>query len=278
MLKTCPSEIRWQRAELPLLVEALSGSPCAEAPGPDQDLSEWVAVACGHSRMEAEPSRAAVKHVGAALEHAAPALLVFSDGSFAGLLRVRRGKAYLIDTGMRRLPVPLTLLRDTLCAPAEDRFAAETDALLAECRTTRPSRERTRRALLRERASAIPVFLGWQMRSSPGSSFARQAVETGVRGKLTVYAAAYAAEFALSLGAWWILAEAALSGRVDAAWMLAWVAMMACALLCRFAKASAGEAAGVTLGGLLKQRLRAELGLCQQQPETDVFSRQNLLR
>jgi len=62
------------------------------------------------------------------------------------------------------------------------------------------------------------------MRSSPGSSFARQAVETGVRGKLTVYAAAYAAEFALSLGAWWILAEAALSGRVDAAWMLAWVA------------------------------------------------------
>ena len=30
--------------------------------------------------------------------------------------------------------------------------------------------------------------------------------------------------------------------------------------------------------GLLKQRLGAELGLCQQQPEADVFRRQNLLR
>src|SRR4051794_21281886 len=135
MLDTLPCEMRWPRAELPLLVEALSGAPCPAAPAADEDLSEWIEAACGQCRMEAEPSRAAVKQVEAALENSAPALLMFPDGSFGGLLQVCRGTAYLVGAGSQHLPVPLVLLRDALCAPAEDRYAAETDALLAECRT-----------------------------------------------------------------------------------------------------------------------------------------------
>ena len=129
--------------------------------------------------------------------------------------------------------------------------------MLAECRASIPSFERARRALLRERAASSSVFLGWQMRVPPGSSFARQVVEAGLRRRLMVYAAALGGEYVLSLAAWWLLAQAALSGRFDAAWILAWVAMMSCALLCRISKTSAGEAAGVGLGGLLKQRLIA---------------------
>ena len=171
MLKTLPSGARWQRAQLPLLIEALTGVPSLAVPPSDEDLAEWVEAASGHCQMESEPARASVKDVETALEEAAPALLVLPDGGFAGLLRVRRGVAHLItgNSGIQR--VPLICLRDIVCAPVEARYASETDSILAECRADIPSFERARRALLRERAASSSVFLGWQMRVLPGSSF-----------------------------------------------------------------------------------------------------------
>jgi len=71
------------------------------------------------------------------------------------------------------------------------------------------------------------------MRVPPGSSFFRPGDSAGLRGRLLVFIAAYAGEYVLTLGGWSLLGQAALSGRFDAGWMTAWVAMMASALLFR---------------------------------------------
>ena len=108
--------------------------------------------------------------------------------------------------------------------------------------------------MLRERAGAASVTLGWQMRTPAGSSFPRQMVQAGLQRRAWKFGAAYVAEYLLSLGAWWLLGLAALSGRFDPALVIAWVLMIACGLVFRAWKGMSSEALRVALGGLLKQR------------------------
>jgi hypothetical protein len=154
--------------------------------------------------------------------------------------------ADLVTTSFGTRKVPLTALRDALCSPAEAHFEAETDRLLSDCRVSLPRPEQARRALLRERAASTFCAVVWQVRVPAGSSFIRQIVQAGLRARLIKFIGAYAAEYLLSLGAWWLLAQAALSGRFDIAWMTAWVAMMASGLLfayggCRAARGSPSD-------------------------------------
>jgi len=266
MLKTIPAEARWERSHLATLVEALASTsgvestplrepPCS--PGEEEDLDAWIEAACGHLHLEAEPIRTSAKEVAKALEHAAPALLALPEDGFAGLLKIRGGWAHLLTTDLRRTKIPTEALRDILRSPAETPFEPETDRLLNDCCASFSGNNRAKRALLRERAGSSTILLGWQMRESSGSSFARQVIHAGLGRRLSVFAATYAAEYTLSLSAWWLLAQAALGGRFDAALMTAWVAMMASGLLFRVWKASSSEAVAVGLGGLLKQRLIA---------------------
>jgi len=69
------------------------------------------------------------------------------------------------------------------------------------------------------------------------------------------FAAAYALEYALTLGSWWLLASAALSGRIEGAWLAAWALTMIGAMACRSWKTASGESLAVIVGGLVKQRL-----------------------
>ncbi len=260
-----PAEVRWERDQLPLLVENLAevgGAPHAithddppHAPAAAANLSEWIEAACARLGVEGEPAHCALKKVEAELEYAAPALVRLPDGGFVGLAAVRRERARLITTDLRSLTIPLSALRDALCAPAESAVAAEVDRLLDGCELRRP--ERARRAFLRNRAAAAEIDLGWQIRVPPGSDFVTQATHAGMHGRLLLFVASYGGEYALSLGAWWLLGQAALGGRFELGWMIAWTMLMATSLLLRIVKSSSSERLAVGIGGLLKQRLLA---------------------
>jgi ATP-binding cassette subfamily B protein len=264
-LKTIPIEVRWDRSELPLLLEALA-SACGgsrlnfsgEPPQPratQEEMPEWIEAACARLSLDAELSHVRLRDVESALAHTAPALLALPDGSFGGLLGVRGAKARLIATDLRIRTVVLAALRDELCATVESKFGRDVDDLLQDCGASLVHPERVRRAFLRQRAGSAPVVLGWQMRVPPGSSFPRQMIQAGLRKRVFTFTAAYGAEYALTLGAWWLLGRAALSGRFDIGWLMAWVLMTACGLAFRAWKGASSEALAVGLGGLLKQRL-----------------------
>jgi len=261
MLKSLPS------AELPLLLETLASAcgvsrPSASAeplrpPEAGEDTAEWIESACARLGLESEPAHVRLRDAESALGQAAPALIELPGGGFIGLLDVRGAKARVIAAGLRACSVPLESLRDELCVKVESRFTKEVDGLLADCGGRLAHPERVRRAVLRERAGAESVALGWQMRTPAGSSFPRQMTQAGLRGRAWKFGAAYVAEYLLSLGAWWLLGLAALSGRFDPALVIAWVLMIACGLLFRAWKGMSSEALRVALGGLFKQRLMA---------------------
>jgi ATP-binding cassette subfamily B protein len=255
----------WSRAELPLLIESMAAAIGCRADGPagetlpppstDDDVAEWMEVACRRLGLEAAPDHTRLRDVERALEHAAPSILALPDGHYIGVMGVRQGKARLLAKNLRTYTTPLSELRNVLCAQVELRFADEVDAVLAVCDAGQSDRRRMRQALLRERAAAAPVSLGWQLRVPPGSSFRSQMTQSGLHIRALAFSAAYTIEYLLSMGAWWLLGMAALSGRFDRGWLLAWALMMACSVAFRSWKSASSEALAVSLGGLIKQRL-----------------------
>ncbi|MGH9721231.1 MAG: ATP-binding cassette domain-containing protein [Bryobacteraceae bacterium] len=267
MLTAIPIAARWDRSELPLLLETLAsrcdgsrrdfpGEP-PQPPAAESETPEWIEAACARLGLEAELSYVMLRDMESALQDAAPAVLALPDGGFAGLLEVRGSKARLLTRDLRTAVIPLATLRDVLCAGVEAKFSADVDSLLEDCGSIVARPERLRRAVLRERAGSASVLLGWQMRVPAGSSFSRQMIHAGVRARASKFLAAYAAEYVLSLGAWWLLGRAALSGRFDSGWLMGWILLMACALAFRAWKSMSSESLRVALGGLLKQRLIA---------------------
>jgi ATP-binding cassette subfamily B protein len=262
-----PAAARWERPQLPLLIETLAkacgASSCrdrGEPPAPPASAGEasaWIESACAGLNLEAEPLHVRVRDIEAALTQAAPALLALRDGGFIGLLGVRGAGARLVASDLRTHVVRRVALRDVLCAEAEAKFTRDVDGLIEDCGPDVAHPERIRRAVVGKRAGSLTVALGWQMRVSPGSSFLHQMMQAGVGRRVCVFIGAYVVESALSLGAWWLLGLAALSGRFEAGWLAAWVLMMACALVCRAWKGRHAEAVAVSIGGLLKQRLIA---------------------
>jgi ATP-binding cassette, subfamily B, bacterial len=268
VLKTIRTEAVWHRSGLPLLLETLATgngnefqtktAGSASAPSLDgESTSEWVAAECARQGVEAEPAYVALRDIEGALANAAPALLSLPCGGFAGLTGVRNGRARLIGVDFRTYTISLEDLRDVLCAPAEARFQLEVHAVLRDCGQRVADPERVRRAMVRKRAGSELVDLGWEIRQPAGSSFAGQMIQAGMRKHGLVFGGAYAAEYLLSLGAWWVLGMAALSGRFDASLLSAWVLLISSALVFRSWRASCSASLAVKAGGLLKQRLLA---------------------
>ncbi|HJZ97837.1 MAG TPA: ABC transporter ATP-binding protein [Candidatus Solibacter sp.] len=267
MLREPLTRISWDSSELPLLLESLAAAigfrtagvtgETLPPPTRDEDTAEWIEAAGRRLGLETVPDHTRLRDVERTLESAAPVILALPDRSYVGMLSVRNGKARLIARDLRTRTVTLAALRDALCAPAEERYTSEVDAVIAACEAGRADLSGMRRALLRERAGAAQVALGWQLRVPPGSSFRSQMTQSGLHTRAFKFAAAYSVEYVLTLGAWWLLGRAALSGRFDRGWLLAWALMMTCSVVFRSWKTASSEALAVSLGGLLKQRLIA---------------------
>ncbi|HMF95839.1 MAG TPA: ATP-binding cassette domain-containing protein [Vicinamibacterales bacterium] len=264
MLNAIPDSASWEPQSLPLLIERLAAAcgvrqPAAtgEPPAAEDDVADWIETSCSRLEMDARVCHVPVRDVEPALVTTAPALLRLSDGRFLGVIDAHGRCARLATTDSRSIELPLTVVRDALCGAAEAPFAADVQRLVDACAIGAARQDRARRAILRERAGSRTVALGWRLRRSARSSFVQQLRHGGAVGAACAFACAYALEYALTLGSWWLLASAALNGRIEAAWLAAWALTMSGALVCRSWKATSSESLALIFGGHVKQRLLA---------------------
>ena len=267
MLKSIPMTARWNRSDLPLLLETLArhcgaspGRSSSELPPPPLEetrMGEWVETACARLGLEADVQHMRLSDVAASLMYAAPALLALPDGDFVGLAGVRGANARLITQDLKNIGVPVRTLRDALCTTVEASFAREVDALVRHCGSAVSDPDRLRRAVIQKRAGSVPVMMGWLMRLPSGSSFPRQLIRTGLHKQAWKLSAAYAFECMLTLGSWLLLGRAALTGVFDRGWLIAWILMMVCGLVFRAWRSAMGQTMSIAVSGLLKQRLIA---------------------
>jgi ATP-binding cassette subfamily B protein len=274
-----PWETSWAAPRLgELLTEIVGrsglGRGKVENPPPSFDAGEpeqvelWIQAASDWLGVEPEPTQACYTEVEAFLRHGGPAILrlrVDRDFRFIGILRARGRKVRLLTPEGDIVAVPIASLRDWLCARLEDPLDAEVRSFLRRAGVTEKEEERTRRAILRQRLGAARIAGLWMLRPGAGSSFAQTLRRAGVRRRVVLLTLGHAAQYALYLAAWWLIARAALQGRVDPGWMAAWVLILLTLVPLRAAVTWLQGAVSICTGGALKQRLLA--GALRLEPE-----------
>jgi ATP-binding cassette subfamily B protein len=227
----------------------------------DVDMPRAAAAA----GLDVEAIDASYPEVGSLLRSAAPAIVRMPDETFVLLAGSRRRKARVIADDHRITWVSIDVLREALTERAAAPVVAESARLADEIGLGAARRAHVVRGLVAERLRSHHVQAGWLLRLPPGAGFGSQLIAAGARRQFIALAAAHAAQYLLWIAAWWLLGRAALLGRLDSAWLIAWaLALFTLAPLQLAAMWLQGSLA-LGAGALLKQRLLA--GAFRLQPE-----------
>jgi ATP-binding cassette subfamily B protein len=103
------------------------------------------------------------------------------------------------------------------------------------------------------------------LRLTPGVSFWRQARRAKLPGQLAGLVVAHTFHYLLWLLSWWVIGQAALQGRFDRGWLIAWALLLFCLVPLRWLVTWTQGLLAIGAGGILKQRLL--MGALRLEPE-----------
>ncbi len=187
---------------------------------------------------------------------AAPALLQTPRG-FVLLVHANARTARVLAPDLSYRNIATKALAAEFCAGLEAPLAREADALLEAAGIAKSHRAKVRDAIVRERLQSRQIGGCWLLRLPPGSNFRAQLREAGVLRRLALLAGAHLAQYSLFLGAWWVLGFAALNGRIDQGWLLAWALLLLTMVPLRMLATWLQGGIAIRAGAVLKQRLLA---------------------
>lgn len=253
----------WPRSELPSLIEFLAlragfhprAAVLARVPEDPGLLPAWFESACAGLGLEAEPVTVWAHEFEAKLKRAVPAVLPVEESGFLAVERFSRGQFVLLTPDLTRTHISLAALRTVLCRRAEEPYREGVEILLDECEITGRERGRTASTLLRERIRDDKIATLWELRTPPGESLWLQMRQAKLTTQLWTFVLSHGTEYVLSLAGWWLIGRAALSGRIDAGWLLAWALTLLTVIPFRLLTIWSQGILSVGCAGLLRQRL-----------------------
>src|SRR5438034_721228 len=270
----------WPRTRLADAFEALIRSAALARtmkpgpPGPcptvedDDEVDCWVQAAARSVDLEAEAVEIPVCDVEAFLRQAGPALFVLRENTYPGVLALVRGGrrwVHLVGPDARVRRVKREEVSDILRRTLEAPVMAEVDDLLERAGVAPTRRSATRTALLREQLASRSIAGCWLIRLPPGAHFGDQCRHAGVTQMLAVFAAAHVVHDLLWVLAWWLIGRAALEGRYDRGWLLAWALLLLTLVPLRMLATWAQGVLTVVTSSLLRRRLLT--GALKMEPE-----------
>jgi ATP-binding cassette subfamily B protein len=210
-------------------------------------LGEWIEQAAAVLGLEAEPVEGYCTD---------PVLMMLpgeGEPRFLALLKSGRGGALALRTDLTELWAPAATLRAALRGCRETSLDAELEEWLDAAGLSRRQKQRARGALLR--SSLHHGRGGRGLRLPPSADFRRQLSRLRLPQCLLGLAGAHAAAYLLWILSWWMVGKAALEGRVDTGWLLAWALLLLTLFPFRLLAAWLQGVLALGAGGLLKQRL-----------------------
>lgn len=224
------------------------------------ERAQWLDWAAGRMGIEAESVETSIADFEAMALRAGPAVFAVQAGAGAGFVLVLRSsgrdlRVIAPDLRVRRCPVGW--LRTAKCARLEAPFAAEIDRLLSFSDLRKSDWPRVRAAMLRERLGVVRLDECWILRQPAATPFWRQLVHAGVPQRLGWMLVLFAVIYALELGGWRLIGEAALDGRLDLGWMSAWVLVVLSVVPLVALTGWLSARFSLDAGGILKRRLLA---------------------
>jgi ATP-binding cassette subfamily B protein len=218
-------------------------------------LDRWIermALAIG---FEAEPTDTSYPDLARTLRGAAPALVRIPETGFVLIVGASRSTATLLDLSLRETRVPIESIRRALCRTIEAPLLPEAEAMLASAGVRGRRREAGAYAVLREQLSWHRIGGIWLARPLPSAPFSAHLRAIGARRRLASLLGAHLLQYLLWLGGWWLVGRAALEGRLDAGWLIAWSLVLLTIVPLRMLETWLQGVLSIGIGAALKARL-----------------------
>jgi len=235
-------------------------NPGASIVGDPVVLGRWVETAAASLHLEAEPASVRYSELEEYVRTAGPAVIRLSrngEPQLLAVLEARGRKVRVLGPDFTIHKISSERLKERLCQELEAPLAGEIDRILEQAGIPTRRRKRTGSAILADRLAHRKVVDGWSLRLPPGASFWRQFREMKLPNRLVSLAVAHLAEYLLWIGTWWMIGQAALQGRLDRGWLVAWALMLVTLAPVRMLQTWLQGRIAIGGGGLLKVRLLA---------------------
>jgi ATP-binding cassette subfamily B protein len=201
--------------------------------------------------VEAEKVRMLYRDVDAVLATSAPALIRMDDG-FLVLLRNRGRKSVFVGPDLSEVRVERSRLSSIFREVVETSRSGALDRLLA---TVSSGRDALRRRMIGERFGEEEVGECWLIRRSLRESFWRHLADGGVCAYAIALTATHVARYVVFVLAWAVIGRAALEGKPEAAWLIAWMLLLLLLVPIHHVATSLQGLVALSCGFVLRQRL-----------------------
>ncbi len=254
----------WPLARLGELIVALAGELSISIrrehrrAGPAKDhIQQWLAAAAQTFGLELPPVRARYDELDAILATSAPLLIELParEPIFIAVLASTRARCTVLTPELRRVTLPLNVLRAAIVKEMEDAVRASVANVASAVGGDAATRERLECALLQQKLARQGVHGLHRVQAAMAGPFAMAVRRAGIVGAFGRFVAAYALQYGLWLLAWWIAAQWALQGIVDWGWVVAWVLLLITVIPLQTYCSWLQGAISVAVGALIKQRL-----------------------
>lgn len=263
------AHVCWTRDQLGPGLEELARRVGLKASGPTVvwprvddtiDISQWLDWAGSHLSVELESVEFPATSFARDIPRAWPAIVALHDGPEPVFLLIagrHRGMARLIglDLAIHECPAEqiAAAARMRLEAPLMDEIERLLDAA-----AVRPARrDSVRAAILNERLAAERIAGCWILRPPASAPFWFQLRHAGLPRRLAGIVALLFGLYGLEVGGWAVIGDAALSGRLDLAWLVAWLLLVVSNVPMLLSMRWLNATFALDLGRILKRRLLA---------------------
>jgi ATP-binding cassette subfamily B protein len=242
MRETDLDRILWPAARLGEAIELLARQrglcrasatgitfPARSALHDDRALTSWLSGVGLHLGVEIRPAAISYGELDAFLTQAAPLLIRISSSReprFIALVNSRRGRLFLLRPDLEVERFPATTITTVLRGPVEAPLRKQVERLIAMAKLAERDCHRAEQALFAELGPAR-VSGVWTFRAASGAPFWAELKGIGCPVRVAGLASFHAAQYLLWIGSWWLIGRAALEGRLDAGWLIAWALLLA---------------------------------------------------
>ncbi len=246
----------------------VSRPPNASSPPTDETaLTQWIDGTASRHGWEAEATHASFAELEALLQHAAPAIIRLpptpsvqnlpnaTDAEFLLLTGSNGRSVTLIQPNRKSTRIALTAVRDALSRDLTQPHTAALNRILERGAIAEERQTRVRHSLLAEMVGTTPITGCWQLRMSPGIALSEQTRRLGTRRYGGLLGGIMVMQLLLTILAWWMIGQSALTGHFEWGWLWGWALMLLSTIPLQLAMNSVQSNLVLGLSSHFKERL-----------------------
>lgn len=263
--------LSWPRDQLGQAVEALArlaglrdaagGSATMPTISPIEASAltgNWLDWAAGRLGVEAEPVEFSLPELEQGLLKACPMVHALHNGRELRLLLLLKAQGrtvVLVGPDLRLHRRPVEAIRAAATTRIEAPLNRDLDRLLEAAKVTPGRRDEVRSAMLRKRLAGQMVGECWILRLPATAPFFTQLTRAGMIRRLGWIITLFMGVYLVEIIGWTLIGAAALDGRLDLAWLVAWLLLLVSNIPLRLGAAWFDRTFALDLGRILKKRL-----------------------